>query len=374
MNCPLQARRCGGCTRLSVPYEKQLAYKQKKVESLFPGVPVLRIVGMDVPFHYRNKVISAFAHDQSGLISGMYAFGTHYVLPTDDCLLENSGAGVIIRVLRGLLSDAGIKAYDEDRKTGLIRFVQVRYAERTRQALVTIVTSQPVFDAGKEIALRLMERCPDVKTVVQNINTRENSAVLGFQDRLLAGTGYIEDRFLGKKVRLSSRAFYQINTIQAEKLCQLALELSDPKKDERVLDAYCGIGLIGLLAADKAKEVTGVEINASAVRDAVKIAKLNHTDNISFHSGDAAAFMSKHPGHYELVLLDPPRSGLEQKAVDALIRLRPERICYISCNPETQARDYSFLASAGYQAETIQPVDMFPHTDHIESAMILSKA
>ena len=373
MNCPLQARRCGGCTRLSVPYEKQLAFKQKKVESLFPGIPVQPIIGMDEPFHYRNKVISAFAHNQSGLISGMYAYGTHYVLPTDDCLLENRHAGRIIRVLRGLLSDARIKAYDEDRKTGLIRFVQVRYAERTKQALVTIVTSQPVFDAGQEIARQLMKRCPDVRTVVQNINPRSTSAVLGFQERILAGPGFIEDLFLDKKVRLSSRAFYQINTVQAEKLYLKALSLSRMKQDDLVLDAYCGIGLIGLLAADQVQEVTGVEINAAAVRDAETIARLNDAGQISFHTGDAAAFMKKNSG-YSLVFLDPPRCGLDKNAIDALIRLAPERICYISCNPETQARDYRFLSAAGYRADILQPVDMFPHTDHIESIMILTRA
>lgn len=373
MNCPLQARRCGGCTRLSVPYEKQLAFKQKKVESLFPGIPVQPIIGMDEPFHYRNKVISAFAHNQSGLISGMYAYGTHYVLPTDDCLLENRHAGRIIRVLRGLLSDARIKAYDEDRKTGLIRFVQVRYAERTKQALVTIVTSQPVFDAGQEIARQLMERCPDVRTVVQNINPRSTSAVLGFQERILSGPGFIEDLFLDKKVRLSSRAFYQINTVQAEKLYLKALSLSRMKQDDLVLDAYCGIGLIGLLAADQVQEVTGVEINAAAIRDAETIAQLNGAGRISFHTGDAAAFMKKNSG-YSLVFLDPPRCGLDKKAIDALIRLAPERICYISCNPETQARDYRFLSAAGYRADILQPVDMFPHTDHIESIMILTRA
>ncbi len=373
MNCPLQARRCGGCTRLSVPYEKQLAFKQKKVESLFPGVPVRPIIGMKEPYHYRNKVISAFAHDRNGLISGMYAFGTHYVLPTDHCLLENKAAGKIVVVLRELLSDAGVKAYDEDKKTGLIRFVQVRYAERTKQALVTIVTSQPSFEAGKEIAGQLISRCPEVRTVVQNINPRETSAVLGFQEKLLAGSGYIEDQFLDKKVRLSSRAFYQVNTLQAEKLYQQALQLSELKSSDRVLDVYCGIGLIGLLASDTAKEVTGIEINASAVRDAQMIAKENHADHITFQLGDAAAFMKKQTDA-SLVLLDPPRMGLDRKAVDALISLSPERICYISCNPETQARDVRLLSAAGYRPKVLQPVDMFPHTDHIETVLSLSRA
>ena len=373
MICPLQARRCGGCTRLSVPYTQQLAYKQKKVQSLFPGAAVQPIIGMEEPYHYRNKVISAFAHDRTGLISGMYVFGTHYVLPTDSCLLENKNASRIVSVLRQLLSEAGVKAYDEDKKTGLIRFAQVRYAEKTQQALVTVVTSRPEFGEGKEIARQLMERCPDVRTVVQNINPRATSAVLGFQEKLLAGPGWIEDLFLGKKVRLSSRAFYQINTVQAEKLYREALRLSDLKREDTVLDVYCGIGLIGLLAADQAKEVTGIEINASAVRDAEAIAKLNHAGNISFRLANASDDLRRQSG-VSLALLDPPRAGLDKKAVDALIALSPERICYISCNPQTQARDIRFLTGAGYRIQAVRPVDMFPHTDHVESVVKLTRA
>ncbi len=371
MNCPLQARRCGGCTRLSVPYEQQLAFKQKYTARLFPGADVYPIIGMETPYHYRNKVISAFAHDKSGLISGTFAYGTHYVLPVEECLLENEEADRVVRVLRGILNARHIKAYDEDRRSGLIRFVQVRYAIKTGEALVTVVTAQEAFPCSDEIARELMERCPCVKTVVQNVNPRPGSLVLGTREKVLAGPGTIRDEFLGLHVILSSRSFYQINTAQAQVLYQKALDMSGLRPDDSALDVYCGIGLIGLLASRQVKRVTGIEINHSAIQNARSMAKINGAGNVSFLQGDASLMRSMKD--ISLALLDPPRSGLDAAALDALLSLRPERICYISCNPVTQARDLKALSSAGYRLHAVQPVDMFPHTDHVETVASLSR-
>lgn len=365
MNCPLQARRCGGCTRLSVPYEKQLRVKQDKVNRFFPGArPILY---MKNPTHYRNKVIAAFAHDKSGLISGMYAFGTHYVLPVDQCLLENARADEIVCTLRRILEKNGVRAYDEDKKTGLIRFVQARFAEKTRQALVTIVTAAPEFKEGVKVAQELKKACPDVRSVVQNINQRPGSAVLGALERMLLGDGVIEDTLCGKRLLLSSRSFYQVNSAQAARLYEAALNMTHITKNDTVLDAYCGVGVIGLIAADKADAVVGIEINADAVRMARENAKMNHVENIRFVQGDAGKMMQDIGFKPTVALLDPPRAGCDEAFLSALCALGPKKICYISCDIETQARDAGFLRKNGYRLLAAQPVDMFPHTDHIEN-------
>ena len=368
--CPLQARRCGGCTRLSVPYARQLQHKQQRLAALFERV--MPIQGMDTPYHYRNKVIAAVAHDRDGLVTGQYVYGTHYVLRQDKCLLENECASRIVRASREILEEARVPAWDERRQTGLLHFIQVRYAARTDQALVTWVTSgQPVPD-GETLARRLCEREPTVRGVVQNLNPRSGSAVLGFEERTLYGRPYIEDEMCGLKVSLSSRAFYQVNTVQAERLYQRALDLAALDGTQTVVDAYCGIGLIGLLAARRARQVTGIEQNASAVRLAGRIADMNGIRNIRFERGDAAAVLMKHPPAADVILLDPPREGLSAPMIRALTALRIPKVIYISCNPETQARDIALLAPAGYRCSPVWPYDLFPHTDHVETVCQLT--
>ena len=370
MNCPLQMKRCGGCSRLSVPYENQLRFKTERVRKFFPMAG--KIIGMDQPMHYRNKVISAFAWNKDGLISGMYAYGTHYVLPVNECLLENIRADDIVVILRKILSKQGIKAYDEDKKTGLVRFVQVRYAQKTGQALVTIVTAREDFPQGKQIAMELCAACPDVRGVVQNINPRPGSAVLGFREKLLWGRPFIEDELCGLQLMLTSRCFYQVNSAQAAKLYEKALDMAQITEKDSVLDAYCGIGIIGLIASGQARQVVGIELNADSVRMAIENAKRNGRQNITFKQGDAGQVLEKTREHFSLVLLDPPREGCSGQFLQALIQHQPDRICYISCNVETQARDCDALKKAGYTVRACQPVDLFPHTDHVENIVLLS--
>ena len=372
--CPLQARRCGGCTRLSVPYDRQLSAKRKKLEALYPGEEVLPVLGMRTPYRYRNKVIASVACDHGRLITGQYAYGTHYVLDQQDCLLENERAGQIVAGVRDILNEARVPVWDEDKKTGLIRFIQVRYAQRTGEALVTLVTGRERFRDGAAIAGRIHDRMPDVISVVQNINERPGSAVLGFEDRLMYGGGVISDTLCGLRVLLSSRAFYQINSLQAERLYEEALRLADIRPDETVLDLYCGIGLIGMLAAARAKSVVGIEQNPSAISLANRIKALNGVGSISFIRGDAAAVMREQPLEADLVIVDPPRAGLSDSLIDTLIKRQPRKILYISCDPVTQARDVAKLrAKVPYVLSPIQPVDMFPHTDHVETVVLLSR-
>lgn len=369
--CPLQQKRCGGCSRLSVPYEKQLHAKDERVRALFPFAK--KIIGMDTPVHYRNKIISAYAHDKTGLISGLYAFGTHYVLPVNACLLESVRGDDIAVLVRKTLAKFDIKSYDENKKTGLIRFVQVRYAHITKQALVTLVTAKEELPHANEIAAEIRAVCPDVRSVVQNINPRPGSAVLGFKERVLSGDGIIEDELCGVRIRLSSRCFYQINSIQAEKLYDKALDMCQITEKDTVLDAYCGIGVIGLIAAKKAGQVVGIELNADSVRQANLNATLNHLSNIRFIQGDAAQKIRDAAQSFDIALLDPPREGASQEFLAALCEKEPKKICYISCNIVTQKRDVDFLAQHGYRAVACQPVDLFPHTNHIESIVLLVK-
>ena len=368
-SCPLQAKRCGGCSRLSVNYASQLRRKQQAVEALFDQV--MPIQGMETPYHYRNKVIEAFAHDRQGLLTGQYVYGTHYALRQTDCLLENENAVRIVNTARELLNDARLQAWDERRKTGLLRFIQVRYAARTDQALVTLVTAGQEIPDGEALAQALCKREPAVKGVILNLNPREGSAVLGFQERTLFGRPFIEDQMCGLEVLLSSRAFYQVNTVQAEKLYDQALSLAGLTGSETVVDAYCGIGIIGMLAARRAKKVIGIEMNPSAIRLAGRIAQRNHISNISFERGDAARVLLESRPQADVVLLDPPRAGVSAEMLLALTALRPARIVYVSCNPETQARDVRALARQGYQVSPVWPFDLFPHTDHVETVCCL---
>ncbi len=371
-SCPYQARRCGGCTRLSVPYAEQLTRKRRQLEKLFDRV--MPVEGMAEPWHYRNKVIAAVAHDREGLLTGQYVYGTHYVLRQDDCLLENAVASRIVRCSRDILNAARVPAWDEDRRTGLLRYIQVRYAARTDQALVTWVTARPDFPEGPGLARALMAREPAVRGVVQNINPRPGSAVLGFEERLLAGAPVIDDEMCGLKVRLSSRAFYQVNTVQAEKLYRRALALAELRDDDTVIDAYCGLGLMGMLAARRAHAVVGVEQNPSAVRLADRLARENGLANIRFERGDAAAVLRSRRLTGDVVLVDPPRSGLGPAMLNALRRLAPPRIVYVSCNPVTCAADIRPLLLDGYRLSPVWPFDLFPHTDHIELVVLMSRS
>ncbi len=368
-HCPLQARRCGGCSRLSVPYEKQLSHKQKALESLFERV--MPIEGMQTPFRYRNKIIAAVSHDREGLLTGQYVYGTHYVLRQEDCLLENENAVRIVNKAREILNDHRVLSWDENKRTGLLRFIQVRYAARTEQALVTLVTSSDSFPEGPAAARELREAIPEIRGVIQNVNPRPGSAVLGFEERVLDGVPTIRDEMCGLHVLLSSRAFYQVNTIMAERLYEKAVALADLKSTDIAVDAYCGIGLIGMLAAACAGQIVGIEQNPSAVRLAKRIAEENGVRNIRFERGDAAAVLRQNALKADVVFLDPPREGLSADMRGTLAAMKPGRIVYISCNPQTQARDIAVLLKSGYSCSPVWPFDLFPHTDHVETVCCL---
>ena len=375
--CP-HFKTCGGCQYLDMPYEKQLEHKKKEVSDLLrPFCRVEKIIGMDDPFHYRNKVHAVMARDRKGrIISGVYKEGTHTVLPVETCLIENKKADEIIGTIRELLPSFKMKVFDEDTGYGFLRHVLVRTAHATGEIMVVLITASPVFPSKNNFVKALRKVHPEITTVVQNVNGRDTSMVLGEKEHVLYGPGFIVDVLCGKKFRISSKSFYQINPVQTEKLYNLAIEAAGLTGKETVVDAYCGIGTIGIVAASAAKEVIGVELNKDAVRDAITNAKANGEKNIRFYNNDAGKFMvqmASQNAHADVVFMDPPRSGSTEEFMDAVAILNPDRVVYVSCNPETLARDLAYFKKKGYRAEKAWAVDQFPATSHVETVCLLSK-
>ena len=423
-------RACGACQHLAVPYAQQLARKDARIAELFAefvipaGTPapaaasapaaaadiLLPIIGMDEPFHYRNKVASPFApgkriapragrggRDQHGdrdrvrgagkkasraaaseheILCGMYAAGTHRIVATDGCLIENAEAKRIILSIRSLMPRFGIQPYREDANTGFLRHAVVRVGHTSGEILVTLVTNGRQFPASRAFCRELVRRHPGITTVVQNVNERQTNVIFGEREQTLYGPGFILDRLCGLSFRISSQSFYQVNAVQTEVLYERAIKLARLDGTQHAIDAYCGTGTIGLVTAKRgAARVVGVDTTASAIRDARTNARHNGIENAEFAVGDAGDFMRQAAGRGERVdvlLMDPPRAGASEDFIAAAGELAPGRIVYISCNPQTQVRDVRALAERGYRVEAVQPVDMFPHTDHIECIVALA--
>lgn len=372
------AKKCGGCQYQGISYEKQLQDKQKAVRQLMqPFCKTAEITGMKDPYHYRNKVHAVFARKKDGtIISGVYEEGTHRVVPVEACQIEDEKADAIINDIRGLLKSFKIKTYNEDTGYGLLRHVLIRRGFTTGEIMVVLVLGSPVMPSKNNFVKALRKLHPEITTVVLNVNDKRTSMVLGDRETTIYGKGYIEDVLCGLTFRISSKSFYQINPVQTEKLYGKAMELAGLTGKERVIDAYCGIGTIGMVAAKSAKEVIGVELNPDAVRDAVKNAKRNQMKNIRFYQDDAGRFMEKMAAKGEkadVVFMDPPRSGSTEQFMKSAVTLAPQKIVYISCDPQTQARDLKYLTKHGYKAMGAYPYDMFPFTKHAENIVLLVK-
>ena len=373
------SRKCGACQLQNMSYPQQLSWKMAKTIKLLSRFGhVEEIIGMETPYHYRNKAQAAFGRTARGkMISGIYQSGTHIIAATDQCFLESAKADEIIVTIRRLAESFKIQVYNEDTHAGCLRHVLVRNGAVSGQILVAIVTATPVFPGKTNFVRELVKLHPEITTVVQNINPAHDSMVLGKRQVVLYGKGYIEDTLCGCVFRISARSFYQINSIQTEKLYQIALEYADLSKNDILLDAYCGIGTIGLIAAKQSGcQVIGVESNEDAVRDAVINKKRNGVDSIRFLCEDAGKYMttlSASGEKVDVLICDPPRAGCSRDFLQACAVLSPKRIVYISCNPQTQSRDLLFLTKKGYHVCKIQPVDMFPHTAHVETVVLLTK-
>lgn len=374
----LQSGKCGGCQLQNMTYDRQLAFKQAQTVKLFAKYcRVADIEGMDKPYHYRNKVSAAFGTTRSGMIiSGIYQSSTHTIVKIDSCMLEDEKADEIIVTIRRLLREFKLTAYNEHTEKGFLRHVLIRRGFHTGEIMVVLVTATQMFPGKNHFTEKLLELHPEITTIVQNVNDKFTSMVLGENQKILYGKGYIEDILCGKRFRISPSSFYQINPIQTEKLYNKAIELAALSGKETVIDAYCGIGTIGIAASGKAKSVIGAEINKAAIRDAKINAKMNGIKNINFAAADAGEFMSalaENGESADVVFTDPPRAGCSMKFLKSLVALSPKKIVYISCNIETQARDVHFLTKNGYKVENCHPFDMFPHTKHIENIVLMTK-
>lgn len=377
--CP-KAQACGGCACNGVKYSQQLEIKQKLVNDLIgPFCPVAPIYAMEDPFYYRNKVQSVFGISRSGqTVSGIYRKGTHNLIPVSTCMIEDRMADHILQTVRTLVRRFGIMPYDEDSCKGFLRHVLIRISRSTGQAMVVLVASAFRFPQEKGFVKALLEAEPSVTTVLINRNSEKTSMVLSdLPERILCGSGYIEDVLCNLRFRISAKSFWQVNSVQAQRMFNAAMRMVRFNGNEHVIDAYCGTGAIGLIAASRAASVTGIELNPSAVEDAKVNAQINGIENASFICGDASDVIKDMASEHvpcDVLFLDPPRSGSTEKFLAAAMRLAPKTIIYISCNPETLARDLRYIASRGmYRALGAQPVDMFPQTSHIETIVLLTK-
>ena len=372
------SKKCGSCQYQGVPYKEQLAAEQKRMKKLLGKFANVKpIIGMDDPFYYRNKVHAVFDRDKKGnIICGTYEAKTHKVVPIEECMIEDKISQEIIRTIRDMLKSFRIKTYDEDTGYGLLRHVLVRRGFSTDEIMVVLVIGSPIFPSKNNFVKALRKKYPQITTVVLNVNDKKTSMVLGERDIVIYGKGYIRDTLCGCTFRISPQSFYQVNPVQTESLYKTAIEYAGLGRKETVIDAYCGIGTIGLVAAKRAKNVIGVELNPDAVRDARINAKENKITNARFYQGDAGEFMenmAENGEHADVVFMDPPRTGSDKKFMSSVIKLNPSRIVYISCGPETLARDLEYLTKHGYDVRKIQPVDMFSFTDHCENICLLTK-
>ena len=373
--CPYY-KQCGGCRYLHLSYEKQLEEKRRAVRELMQShCRVHPVIGMEDPWHYRHKVVSAFGLDQKGVpVSGIYEENSHRIVPVEACAIEAREADAILKTIRTLLRPFKLRVYDEDSGRGLLRYVLIRSGCFTGQIMVVLVTASPVFPSKRNFTDALLKAHPEITTVIQNVNGRTDSLILGDRYQTLYGKGYIEDTLCGRRFRISPASFYQVNPVQAQKLYEKAVELAGLTGKETAVDAYCGTGTIGIVAAGRAGRVLGVESNPEAVRDAAANAKENGVRNIRFYRDDAGHFLKSCAAdgqRVDVLFMDPPRAGSSPEFLEAAAQIRPSRIVYVSCSPETLERDVGILEKAGYWAREVWPVDMFPWTGSTEAVCLL---
>lgn len=372
-------KKCSGCQLMNMTYEQQLNWKQIKVERLMGCFgKVKRIIGMDEPYHYRNKVQTLFRKAKSGkIITGVYQSSTNGIVAVESCLLNNKRADRIAIAVKTVVKRLNISIYDPKTGKGFLKNTLIRTAYNTGENMLVLVTSDEKFPQKDEFVKELLKLYPKITTIVQNINNHPDKMMLGSKEFILYGSGSIEDVLCGCKFKISPKSFYQVNPQQTEILYKKAIEMAQLNGNEIVLDAYCGTGTIGIIASKYAKSVVGVEINTQAVNDAKENAKLNKKSNIKFFNKDAGDFLGELANEDisapNVMFVDPPRAGCNRAFLTAVTKIKPEKIVYISCNPTTQQRDVMFLKERGYNIEEIQPIDMFPHTNHVESVVLMSR-
>lgn len=374
----IYSRECGGCTYQDMSYEEQLMNKRKALENLLDRLcPVADVIGMDNPYHYRNKVHAVFGRDKKGnVICGTYKAGTHKIVDIEECNIEDVVCRRIIRDIKHIAVRHKIKIYDEDRQTGFLRHVLLRRGFKSGEIMVVLVCAGLQFPDGKNFVRQLIKLHPEITTIILNENNLKTTFVLGKKEKVLYGKGYITDSLCGHDFRISSGSFYQINSVQTEKLYDRAVRMAGLTGKERVVDAYCGIGTIAITASAYSGEVIGVELNRNAIKDAIINAKENNIKNVRFIADDAGKFMRKMARNHEkcdVVFMDPPRSGSTEEFMDSVAILSPKTVVYISCGPDTLARDLRYFKKKRYEPMCCYGFDMFPFTEWCEAVVLLEK-
>lgn len=375
-------RRCGGCSLRHIDYDETLNMKQRMVENLVTrtlgnNIKVLSTLGMGNPYNYRNKAQFPVGLDKANKpVIGVFAQRTHEIIPMKNCLIQNYYSKQIANFIFEFVKKNNISVYDEKSCKGLLRHIVVKVGIRTHEIMCVLVINGKDFKQEKQLAEAVTAEFPEVKTIVKNINMKNTNVILGQENETIYGNGFIYDILGEYTFKISPMSFYQVNPIQAEALYYTAIEKSGLSKDDILYDLYCGIGTIGIFASKYVKKVYGIEIVEQAIDDAKENARLNKIDNIEFYAGDVEKVFDKLIREKQIipdvVIVDPPRRGLDGNTIQTLLALEPKKIIYISCNPATMVRDMK-LFEEKFDIGEIQPVDMFPFTSHVECVALMGR-
>ena len=381
--CSENLRQCGGCQIQELDYQKQLDIKTNEVKQVISRIGKLDDVvihdtlGMEHPFRYRNKAQFPIQKKDNMPVIGFYKKKSHDLISTDECIIQHEVNDKIIKIIKTYIRAYNVSIYDEKTHKGLLRHVVTKVGFTTGEVMIVLVANGKKLPYLKGLASVLKENIPGFKTLVVNVNTQKTNVILGKENIVAYGDGMIRD-YIGELVfEISPLSFFQVNPLQTEVLYNKALEYANLGENDTVFDIYCGIGTISLFLAQKAKKVYGIEIVEDAIKDAKRNAKINNMDNVEFYVGKAEEVvpkMYKEGKRANVVVVDPPRKGCDEKVLDTIISMQPDRVVYVSCNPSTLARDLAYLNERGYKCHEIQPVDMFPHSVHVENVAWLSKA
>lgn len=380
--CSKELKDCGGCQIQELDYKEQLKIKTNEVKQVISRIGKLDDVvihdalGMEEPFRYRNKAQFPIQKVNGVPVIGFYKKKSHDIIPTDQCIIQHDVNDKIIKIIKTYIRAYKVSLYDEKTHTGVLRHLVTKVGFTTKEVMVVLVANGRKLPYLNELASVLKENIPGFKTLVVNVNREKTNVILGQENRIIYGDGKINDNIGDLVFEISPLSFFQVNPVQTEVLYNKALEYANLGENDTVFDIYCGIGTISLFLAQKAKKVYGIEIVEEAIEDAKRNAEINKLDNVEFYVGKAEEVvpkMYKQGKRANVVVVDPPRKGCDEKVLDTIVSMQPDRVVYVSCNPSTLARDLNYLNEKGYKCKEVQPVDMFPHSVHIENVALIVK-
>lgn len=379
-NCPIY-KECGGCQLQHLSYPGQLRAKHNQVQEVLTRIGKIEnaivhpVLGMEDPWRYRNKAQVPVGEREGGLIAGFYQKRSHDIIDMEACLIQQEKNDEVVQSIKRICEKHGVRAYNEQTHKGTLRHIMARYGMKTGEIMVVLITRNTDLPNKNQIIQDIIQSNPDIKSIVQNINTKKTNVIFGVETKVLWGNEFIYDYIGNIRFAISARSFYQVNPEQTKVLYDQALKYAGLSGKETVIDAYCGIGTISLFLAQQAKKVYGVEIVPEAIEDAKRNAKLNEIENVEFAVGEAETVI---PKWYEdgvkadVLVVDPPRKGCDETLLQTIIEMKPKKVVYVSCNPATLARDLRILEDGGFKTAEVQPVDMFPQTMHVEAVAVLT--